>query len=126
MRFCTDNKLTDIPSDDLPAYLVFWYMAEVENGGYLQYLLNRCDDPFDETVQALRDMGSNARAKELEAAVSIRSSDIKQMPRGNSEYVALERENPFRDLDISLNQAKPSVYEILSANIPKRFDAGEV
>ena len=59
------------PGQRIP-HLVFWYDAEVQNGGHGQYFDNRGLSRAGETVEALRTMGLGCQADVLTAALERR------------------------------------------------------
>lgn len=121
VNYACTRELERVPAEILPAFLVFWYMSEVENGGHLQYFTNRCDDPFGMTVKALHDMGSAELSSTLEAALFKWNSRERNDPESVEEYVTLALEGEFEALDLAFGNAEPGIYELLDANLPSRF-----
>lgn len=119
--YAITHELERVQPDILPAYLVFWYMSEVENGGHLQYFTNRRDDPFETTVKALHDMGSASLAGTLETAFSKWKLREINDPESVEEYVSLALGGEFEVLDLTFYNADPNIADILNANIPSRF-----
>lgn len=82
-----------------PAFLVFWYESEVQNGGHLQYFLNRGFGDVDETVQALQLLDAVEQAGILQQAADIWRSKASTAPTSVEEYVDEALEFEFEDLD---------------------------
>lgn len=64
------------PGQTIP-HLVFWYDAEVQNGGHGQYFDNRGLSKVGETVEALRTMDLGCQADVLTAALERRRASTR-------------------------------------------------
>lgn len=93
------SKYSDLRQSQRPAYLVFWYESEIQNGGHLQFVLNRGPDQIQETVDALHRLGATAHAKLLEQAILLWNSKPRPNPSEVREYVDVALEPDFEDLD---------------------------
>jgi hypothetical protein len=121
VNYVTSHDLQVIDSDILPSFLVFWYMNEVENGGHLQYFLNRADDPIDETINALQDMGAQQFSQIFQAAHNLWQSKTKREILSVEQYIAEALELEFEELDKAFYAAQPSLSIVLEANLPRHF-----
>lgn len=99
VQFLAMAKYDELAPSQRGAHLAFFYDAEVQNGGHLQYFENRRDDPVTETIQALDALGAHAQARILEQAVA-RWNSAGRLPAADlDEYVAIALEGEFEDLD---------------------------
>src|SRR5690606_31405169 len=102
------NAFVDILATELPeelsmiqrrAQLLFWYDAEVNNGGHLQYFLNSAGEGAVETVVVLGEFGLNAHhqilSQALEACLTGLIHPIDSIP----EYIDEAMEGRFDELD---------------------------
>jgi hypothetical protein len=70
----------DLSSGQRIPHLVFWYDAEVQNGGHGQYFDNRGVSKVGETVEALRTLGLECQAAVLTAALERRQASTTRRP----------------------------------------------
>jgi hypothetical protein len=106
-----------------PAVLVFWYEAEVQNGGHLQYFSNRGLEEAAETVEALRELGAETQAVVLESALASMPSDVDLSPVSVEEYVGVAREDPHGGFDRAFEEAQPSLRVVLEAYLESHLAA---
>jgi hypothetical protein len=66
-------------------------------------------------------MGSSELASTLKSATLRWNSEDRTKPQNAEEYVSLALEREFDAFDLAFYDANPSVYELLSARVPKRF-----
>jgi hypothetical protein len=92
-------KYDDLAPSRRGAHLAFFYDAEVQNGGHLQYFHNRRRDPTAETIQALDALGADDQARILEQALARWNSAARLLAADLREYSAIAMEGEFEDLD---------------------------
>jgi hypothetical protein len=78
---------TELSPQQRSAQLVFWYDSEVQNGGHLQYFLNRGTREAAEAIGALRELGAPAHASNLEQALKAWVDVERSVPTSVDEYV---------------------------------------
>jgi hypothetical protein len=100
-----------------PAHLVFWYESEVQNGGHLQYFLNRGDGRGQETVEALRALGADIQARILDQALARWGSSERRAPADACEYVEVAREGEFDAFDEAFHACAPNLIDVLSRHL---------
>ena len=110
---------TDI---QLRAYLVFWYDAEVANGGHLQYFVNHCPEQVVATLQALNDLKMPYhQIVLLDAFEFVKLNPIKNIETVE-EYVAEELEDKFGQFDADFYECEPQPFEVLKSYLAEHFD----
>jgi Domain of unknown function (DUF4375) len=96
---CAMEPLTACTPTQRKAALVFWYQAEVNNGGHFQYFTNSAGAYRLEAVQALRELGAQQAAEILALAILRVSGPEAPRPHNIAEYAEQEAESGLRDLD---------------------------
>lgn len=81
------------------AALVFWYQAEVNNGGHFQYFTNSAGAHRMEALQALRQLGAQKAAEVLSLAILTVAGSEQSHPRSLEEYAEQEADSGLRSLD---------------------------
>jgi Domain of unknown function (DUF4375) len=89
----------ELTPEQRPAQLVFWYQAEVLNGGHLQYFLNRGSAEAHEAIKALEAFGATEHASLLAEAVQEWTSVSREESTSVEEYVDLALEAEFDRFD---------------------------
>jgi len=90
-------------------YLAFWYFSEVYNGGHLQYFLNKHDYPWQETADAMQAMGASEHAAIMRKAIRRWRGKMRIAPTTVEEYLEIERQREFDDLDNAMYDLKPEL-----------------
>jgi len=103
-------------------YLAFWYFNEVYNGGHLQYFLNKDDYPWEETANAMEAMGAAEHATIMRQAISRWRGTRRVAPRTVEEYVAIERQGEFNDLDNAMYDLKPELEYYVYRSLVRKAD----
>lgn len=96
---CAMEPLEACTSVQRKAALVFWYQAEVNNGGHFQYFTNSAGAHRLEALQALRELGALRAAEILGLAVLTVTGSEKSRPVDLQEYAEQEAESGLRELD---------------------------
>ena len=100
---------SDLDPAQRPAQSVFWYESEVQNGGHLQYFLNRGTAEAREAVLALRALGATVHATNLSAALDRWHAVVRTPPSSVEEYVEEALEGEFTSYDNKFSVAVPLV-----------------
>lgn len=107
------SERADLGSVQLHAHLAFWYDCEVQNGGHMQYFLNKGIGDARDAVTALAVLKADAQRQILEEAIQIyQNSDIDDWETAE-EYDAVFRRDDFCDLDTRYYKCRPEVTELL-------------
>ena len=108
------TALTEIQKS---AYLVFWYNAEVQNGGHLQYFLNSAGQRALETLDALSALGLHCQEATLTDAIVLIPENPLPEIETVSGYVEEALENKFGELDSRYYACEPSSVDALEAHL---------
>ena len=85
---------------EAPLYALFWYQAEVNNGGHYQYFLNRPNpSEWALAISAARGLAQDDVADTLADAVRRWQGTQRQAPESPEEFVAEALEDEFGDYD---------------------------
>lgn len=95
------------------AYLVFWYDAEVQNGGHLQYLLNSAGQRAEKALMALSAMKLDCQKITLTEAISLASEHPLEDIETVDDYVAEALENRFIEQDSRYYACEPGAMDVL-------------
>jgi hypothetical protein len=108
-----ESQADQLDSNQRPADLAFWYDSEVQNGGHLQFFVNRPAALVADTIQALRGLGAIEQAALLKTAFERWTSEKRESPRTADQYVEAAHRAGFDDFDVSYYSVSPSVTELL-------------
>jgi len=116
------SEAEELGQEQLPAQYAFWYDSEVQNGGHLQYFLNRGISEARNAIGELRRLGAVKFGGLLERAVSAWDEQQRKPPTTSSEYVELALGNEFGQFDAEYYAMSPALIEILEANLSENQD----
>jgi len=116
------SDAAELAQEQLPAQRAFWYDSEVQNGGHLQYFLNRGIVEARNAIGELRRLGAAQFGDLLERAVSVWDEQQRKPPTTSSEYVQLSQANEFGQFDAEYYSMSPTLIEILEANLSENQD----
>ena len=102
---CAMEPLESLTPAQRKAALVFWYQAEVSNGGHFQYFTNSAGVNRLEALQALRDIGAKKAADVLSLAILTVAGSEHSRPSSLEEYVEQEVDCDLRELDAEYYKA---------------------
>ena len=108
---------SELSPEQLSAFHAFWYDAEVQNGGHLQYFLNRGVEEAGRAVLSLRSLGAHEHADLLDTALTLRSTDTRRPPRTVWGCVKRAREGKFDEFDRTYHEIHPSMFEVLENHL---------
>lgn len=111
----------DLQDSQRPAHLVFWYESEVQNGGHLQFVLNRGPELVPETVESLRMLGAEEQAKVLERAAALWNSKPRSNPSDVEDYIDEALEFEFEDLDSAFGNCPVELTTILEKHLSENI-----
>jgi len=103
-----------------PAWLAFWYDAEVQNGGHRQFFKNRGTYRIEETIEALTRVGATGQGAVLQRAAQLYEAATRA-PEGASEG-APELTDAFDALDRDYHRCSPEVHEILESYLEDHLE----
>ena len=111
------SEYADLRPSQRPAHLIFWYESEVQNGGHLQFFLNRELDQVPETIDALRKFDAKAQADLLEQAVLLWKSKPRSNPSDAQEYVDIAIEGEFDEFNNAFYGAPVELNTVLEKHL---------
>ena len=116
------SESRELSSDQLPAHHAFWYDSEVQNGGHLQYFLNRGIDEARRAIGDLRRIGAGSYGDLLEKVVAVWDGESRKRPESASQYVELAADREFVPYDLEYYAMSPTLIEILEAHLSEHQD----
>jgi hypothetical protein len=109
----------DLSSEQRPAYLVFWYESEVQNGGHFQYFENRGTEHLAATVEALGLLGAVCQQQVLRAAGELWLSRSRPRVQTAQEFCDMALEDEFDAFDSRFHACSPSLQQCLEAYLSR-------
>jgi hypothetical protein len=100
-------------------HLMFWYESQVQNGGHLQFFLNRGTDRLDETIDSLEMNGLPCHASVLRRAGEAWRASGRQAPVSVEAFVELALEAEFAEFDDAFHRCAPNVHEGLVRHLER-------
>jgi hypothetical protein len=104
------------------AHLAFWYDAEVQNGGHLQYFLNSAGRHAERALDALETLGAHEQRRALAAAIELVRAN--PLPEGHTSSIYRDSPlaKPLRELDRAYGVARPVIVtELLQRYLDEHF-----
>lgn len=117
VELLSSSEPQELSSAQRPAQRGFWYDAEIQNGGHLQYFLNLGPVEAQAAVSDLRDLGAISFSELLQEAISIWQAQERQSPASAEEYVELAAEGEFERIDATYYAVLPPLIEILEKHL---------
>ncbi len=117
IELLTENDYADLSSEQQPAFLVFWYESEVQNGGHLQYFENRGTKHLDKTIAALGFLGAPCQQQVLEDAASLFLSREHSPISTADEYASIALLDEFGEFDRRFHDCSPSLNQCLERHL---------
>ncbi len=111
----------DLTPTQRVAHLTFWYWAEWQNGGHVQYFENKGTDHLDETLTALTLIKAEPQREILEKASQMQLSEARGPVGSVFEFVSRADEGDYEELDTEFFQCKPHIGELLEAYLAENF-----
>ena len=108
---------SELSSEQLAAHHAFWYDAEVQNGGHLQYFINRGIDEAQRATGDLRRLGADDFGDLLERAIALWNSQERKRPNSASQFVGLARDREFESFDLEYYSLSPTLIELLGKHL---------
>jgi hypothetical protein len=100
-----------------PAYLVFWYESEVQNGGHFQYFGNRGTEHLVATVDALGLLGAACQQQVLREAGELWLSRARSPVQTAQKFCDTALEGEFEFFDSNFHACSPNLQESLEAHL---------
>jgi hypothetical protein len=123
INFLAISEIDQLDSTQRPAYLTFRYDSEVQNGGHLQFFVNRPTQLTSETIRALRQIGAMEQAALLRSAFERWVGKDRETPRTVDEFVEAARQVEFEDVDSRYCGVSPSVTQLLEKYLETHRDS---
>ena len=95
------------------AYLAFWYDAEVQNGGHLQYFENQGIGYLDETITALASLGAVCQRDVLSRARVKYELTLRPKNQSVTSYIEVALQDEFGEFDQMYHSCHPGIMEFL-------------
>jgi hypothetical protein len=99
----------------------FWYDAEVQNGGHLQYFENTRKKDYSSVINSLRILGASKHAKVLENAVKQLKKKNRKIIESVQEYVDIALEGEYEKYDDAYAEIMPEMNEYLERYLEKNI-----
>jgi hypothetical protein len=109
----------ELSTEQRPAYLVFWYESEVQNGGHFQYFENRGTEHLAATVDALSLLGAACQQRVLREAAELWLSRSRSPVQNAEEFCDTALEGEFESFDSRLHACSPNLQESLEAHLQR-------
>lgn len=106
----------ELDAEQRQAQLVFWYESEVQNGGHLQYFVNRGEAEAELAVLALRELRADSHSEILASALQSWQSEPRRAPSTVEEYVSEALEAEFASFDQAFGAAE-SLSDLLERHL---------
>jgi len=111
------ERYEELTPEQRPAHLAFWYDAEVQNGGHLQYFENRGVERLDETIHALDALGAPCHAKVLHEVGKAWQWRARGKLTSAAKFVERARLGEFDVFDARFHACEPSVEACLERHL---------
>jgi hypothetical protein len=108
------SEAEELSAAQRPAQLAFWYESEVQNGGHLQYFLNRGPAEAESAIAALERIGASIHSRVLRAAFETWQAVSRNRPASIEEYSQAATEGEFDTYDQQF-YAAPALMGILES-----------
>ena len=113
-----------LASVQIAPHLAYWYDSELQNGGHLQYFLNRGIVEAREALDALTLLGASNQRRVLENAIEAydQSGIDDKKPDTVDEYCNIALEEHFDELDSEYYDCTPDMTELLRCYLEAHVD----
>ena len=118
------SERKDLASIQVAPHLAFWYDSEVQNGGHLQYFLNKGLGQARDALDALQLLGADAQRAILVEAIEIyeRSDASRWQVESDEDYSSLAMEGPFDEQDAAYYDCAPEMTDLLQRYLDSHTD----
>lgn len=114
------ENLTDVQRK---VHLIFWYSSEVENGGHLQYFLNRGIEEVKPTIRALSELGMDCQRQILSDAIEFVESNPIGEINSVDDFIDEALEDNLRQFDQRFWRCVKQPHEFLETYLAENLDA---
>ena len=111
----------DLNEAQKPAHLIFWYDAEVYNGGHLQYFLNSAGRRASETVEVLSKLDLSCQKTILADAIAFATRNPIPEIESTAEFVAVAFEGRFNEFDLRYAACPIQLQDFLEQYLEQNF-----
>ena len=112
----------DLNSIQRLAYLAFWYDAEMQNGGHLQYFENQAIYHLEETLVALDQIGASKQSGILNTA----SKKFVEFTRGKfdtvEKYIETALNDDYGEFDTAYYDCIPTIQSLLEKYLHENME----
>jgi Domain of unknown function (DUF4375) len=109
----------ELSPEQRPAYLVFWYENEVQNGGHFQYFENCGTEQHAATIEALGLLGATCQEQVLREAGELWLSRSRPRIQTAQEFCDTALEGEFASFDSRFHACSPSLTQSLEAHLER-------
>lgn len=122
IHLLASSERADLVGDQLAAHLVFCYESDVQNGGHLQFLLNRPGADLQPTAEALGEIQAPHFLPLLQEAIRRWDAGVRLIVESPEDYCRVALTGEFDDLDAALFAASPTLIELLELHLAAHRD----
>lgn len=97
---CAMEPLVACSQIQRKAALLFWYQAEVNNGGHFQYFMNNPEYPHGELLSVLKELGAEHSAAVFTSALRCFEGELPTWTDDPNDYLAQEGSSGMTSLDL--------------------------
>ena len=115
-----NGTIENVPENLKDLYHPFWYDAEVNNGGHLQYFLNESGDHSAACIDALRKLGLTSFALLLSDAARAFQENGDPPPDTVEEYVDSALSDAYESFDEAFYKTTPELSKHLMSIVIER------
>jgi hypothetical protein len=112
----------DLAPAQRPAYLVFRYENEVQNGGHLQFFENGGTERLQETIAALGALRAHCQETVLREAGQRYLGRARSHPQSVEEFVVTALEGEFSQFDSRFHECSTPLQTILEQYLDRNQD----
>jgi hypothetical protein len=113
VNFLASADRNELSHNQRPAFDVFWYESEVQNGGHIQYFENEGIERIDNVIDALRLLGGSSYAEVLSRAAEKYAAISRPKASTVEEFVELSLAGEFNSFDTEFHACSPTLSKLL-------------
>lgn len=112
----------EIPEHLKPLQAVFWYDAEVQNGGHLQFFVNKRDTYNERIPKGLELLHAFSQISIFYDALKLWKSKVREDIDEVDDYISEALEGEFNNLDMEYYACNTSVTDLLQKYLDEHKD----
>jgi hypothetical protein len=120
IQFLTKADTTEMNDVQMAAQLTFWYDADIQKGGHLNYFENKYEKLGDKlnvlilaTLDALKILGAQQQAEILGGAADVYFCKPRKHSRNPDDIIQMALEGEFEKFDTRYNECDPEINQLL-------------